>query len=143
MELIPVTAAGGVLYQIKNDRTLVLLILRRGKWDIPKGKIEGEESLLECARREVSEEVGIPLPDISDKLIKTYHEYEEEGKYIGKTTHWYAMQTPVSEEFSPEKEEDISDVAWVPLSEAKEKVGYENLRTVLQAFEDWIREKAS
>ena len=46
--------AGGGL--VKNKAGDVLLIFRRGKWDLPKGKLDDNESLLECAVREVKEE---------------------------------------------------------------------------------------
>lgn len=140
MEKVPVTAAGGVLFRKTDGQLQVLLIFRRGVWDIPKGKVEGEESIVECARREVSEEVGIPLPEVSEKLIKTYHEYEEKGKYIGKTTHWFAMPMTTDHELNPQQAEGITGLRWTSLVEAKKQVGYENLRSVLSSFEEWITE---
>lgn len=144
MEIIPVTAAGGVLFKKVEGGPQVLLIFRRGVWDLPKGKVEGEESIRECAQREVSEEVGCPLPGILQKLTTTYHEYDENGEHIGKTTHWYAMQisAEMNDGFTPEKKEDITDVAWIPLDEAREKVGFENLRSVLTNFEEWFNSES-
>ncbi|GAB3690141.1 NUDIX domain-containing protein [Angustibacter aerolatus] len=34
-----------------------------GAWTIPKGEPEPGESLLDCARREFTEELGLPVPD--------------------------------------------------------------------------------
>jgi predicted NUDIX family NTP pyrophosphohydrolase len=34
-----------------------------GAWSVPKGLIEGEEDLLAAARREFTEETGLPTPD--------------------------------------------------------------------------------
>lgn len=144
MKIEPITAAGGVLYQYENGTPLVLLIYRRGVWDIPKGKLEEDESIEECARREVAEEVGIALPEITAELTNTYHEYQENGRTMGKTTHWFAMKTPVRkvERFSPELEEQIQKVQWFPLEEAREKVGFDNLRTVLNSFEKELADSA-
>ncbi|MFH5885493.1 NUDIX hydrolase [Halalkalibaculum sp. DA3122] len=141
MDTIPVTAAGGVLYKMNGQDPEVLLIFRRGIWDLPKGKLEVEESIRECARREVSEEVGSALPEVLHKLGTTYHEYEEQGENFGKTTHWYAMQlgSEFGGDFTPEQEEDITEVAWFPLEEAKETVGFENLRMVLIKLEQWLQ----
>lgn len=134
----PITAAGGVVYQ-QNDELEVLLIFRRGVWDLPKGKLEDDETVEECAVREVAEEIGVAnLPTITFTLRDTYHEYVQNGKNYGKTTHWFGMQlsSTFSNGFNPETEEGIEKVKWVPLSEAKKIVGYENLVDVLNDFED-------
>jgi len=138
----PITAAGGVVYrQSQSDTPLeVLLIYRRGVWDLPKGKREEGETIRECAVREVAEEVGIDeLPDIANKLPETYHEYRQQGSHYGKTTHWYAMQLTEKPEkgFSPQQVEGIEKVEWYPLEKARQLVGYENLVAVLDAFKSW------
>lgn len=134
------TAAGGVLFREveKEEPTEVLLIYRRGVWDLPKGKIEQGESIEECAQREVAEEVGSIQPKLHSRLDDTYHEYTEGSQEIGKTTHWYAMSLSADNgNLKPEKQEGIEKLEWVPLSEATNKVGYENLRTVLKSFSHW------
>lgn len=135
------TAAGGVVFRNGNlDEGLpeVLMIFRKGVWDLPKGKLEQGESIRECAAREVSEEVGCSLPVIQVSLNETYHEYREGGKEIGKTTHWFAMnlENP-QQELQPQIEEEIQKVIWVPLNEATEQVGYRNLVEVLNKFRSW------
>lgn len=136
---IPVKAAGGVVYRTGGSGdTEVLLIYRRGLWDLPKGKLEPEETLRECAVREVAEEVGLhSAPKIIGPLVDTYHEYERGGDTYGKTTHWFAMQLASEQQngFDPQTEEDIEKVEWVPLHEAKERVGFQNLTDVLADFE--------
>jgi 8-oxo-dGTP pyrophosphatase MutT (NUDIX family) len=134
----PVDAGGGVLYRQKGGKVCVLLIYRRNVWDLPKGKREEGEEIDQCAIREVSEEVGCPPPENQGKLIETYHEYEENGKKIGKTTHWFAMQTRSEVTFHPEESEGIEEVRWVELRKARERVGFENLVLVLDAFEKWL-----
>lgn len=131
------TAGGGILYRQKGSRTQVLLIYRRGVWDLPKGKKEEDENIAECAMREVSEEVGIPLPVIDSELGTTYHEYMLAGTPVGKKTYWYAMRTQHGDSFTPQREEDIEQVEWVDLDKAREKVGFDNLRKILAAFASW------
>ena len=48
-------ASGGVVF---NNNKL-LMIYRNGFWDLPKGKMEINESELDCAVREVEEEGGV------------------------------------------------------------------------------------
>lgn len=131
--MISVTAAGGVLFRKWGEEYEVLLILRNGVWDLPKGKKDEGETNEECARREVAEEVGIPLPELKASLTTTYHKYERGGSSYGKTTHWFSMQTEATT-FTPQQAEGITDILWAPLPEAQGKVGYENLRDVLQSF---------
>lgn len=135
-----VTAAGGVLFRENevNPDPEVLLIFRRGVWDLPKGKLDSGESIEECARREVSEEVGCKYPEIHSRLNDTYHEYEEDRQLIGKTTHWFVMTLlDNNEELQPEKKEGIEKLEWVKAPDALEQVGYDNLVNVIKDFLKW------
>ena len=132
--MVEVTAAGGVVYQIRENEVKVLLIYRRGVWDLPKGKQEAGETIAECARREVAEETGIALPQIETFLLETYHEYKLLDTQYAKITHWFMMKSSSAGTLIPQQEEDIEKVAWVGLEEALERVGYANLKEVLLQF---------
>jgi 8-oxo-dGTP pyrophosphatase MutT (NUDIX family) len=127
-------AGGGVLYRESNSEPIVLLIYRNGTWDLPKGKLEDGEDIKNCAVRELSEELGIQEPTIKSSLGTTYHEYEMDGNKYGKTTHWYSMKETGVSEMEPQREEGITSLEWMELGEAIEKVGFENLKTVLRKF---------
>ena len=106
-----IDAAGGL---IRNSNGDFLLIYRRGRWDLPKGKLRKKESCQEAAIREVEEECGISGVKILQPLISTYHTYYIKEKIVLKRTAWFEMvytgnKTPV-----PQKEEDITEVHWVP-----------------------------
>ena len=105
-----VQAAGGL---VKNERGENLLIFRRGKWDLPKGKLDKGESLEECAVREVEEETGLQNIKLLAPLLVTYHTYHEGTKFILKESHWYKMKTQSNQELTPQAEEDIQQVIWV------------------------------
>lgn len=106
-----ITAAGGVVCTPGNK---ILLIHRRGVWDLPKGKLDKSESISECAVREVIEETGLPN-DISlgKEIHRSYHVYSFKGEHILKTTYWFGMK--VSEEWplQPQAEEDITEAIWL------------------------------
>lgn len=131
-----ISAAGGVVYRIPavNDDPEVLLIYRNGVWDIPKGKLEQGESIPMCAAREVAEETGSVLPLIISDLGTTYHEYNQKGKEYGKTTYWYSMIYRGEQDLVPQKEEGIEKIEWISVSEALQKVGYDNLKIILKRF---------
>lgn len=142
----PVTAAGGAVYKQNGGQSEVLLIFRRGVWDLPKGKLEDGETIRQCAIREVAEEVGSStLPEVTHTLVDTYHEYDQEGIHYGKTTHWFAMEfgSNAGHDFDPQTDEGIKDVQWIPLPEAKSRVGYQNLVRVLTSLEEFLHSRLS
>ena len=109
-----VQAAGGL---VKNDSGEYLFIFRRGRWDLPKGKKEGDETPEQTALREVQEECGLNGLKIIRGLPSTYHSFPEKGKNILKHTHWFLMETNQTK-VTLQTEEDIEDYRWLK----KEKI---------------------
>src|ERR1043166_3932939 len=72
-----IEAAGGL---VKNNKGEYLFIFRKGKWDLPKGKIDKGESVSAAAIREVEEECGVKKLSIRKELPPTYHTYQQDGK---------------------------------------------------------------
>ncbi len=103
--------AGGGL--VKNKKGEILLIFRRGKWDLPKGKLDENETLLQCAVREVREETGLTRIEAGEEINTTYHTYVDFGKHILKESHWYYMLATGEETLVPQTEEDITEIRWV------------------------------
>ena len=109
-----IQASGGLVHTPGKS---ILLIFRRGKWDLPKGKLDANEELETCAIREVEEETGAKNIK-SEKLITvTYHTYYEKEKYILKETHWYLMHSKEEQILTPQVDEDIEKCEWVHLTE--------------------------
>lgn len=105
-----IKAAGGV---VNDDSGRVLMIFRRGKWDLPKGKAEEHEPLELCADREVKEETGLTELLLRKPLIVTYHTYTEKGKLILKETHWFQFDAPGKQKPDPQLDEDIVKAEWI------------------------------
>ena len=65
---------------IRDDRDLILIDRRLAKgllggfWEFPGGKIEGNETVQECIKREVLEEIGIEIA-VDSHLITIDHTY--------------------------------------------------------------------
>ena len=106
-------ASGGVVFN--NDN--LLMIFRNGFWDLPKGKMELDESEMECAVREVEEECGIDKLTVVKFLKYTYHTYVEDDQAILKKTSWYLMLSDSKKKLTPQKSEGISKVIWVSKNE--------------------------
>jgi 8-oxo-dGTP pyrophosphatase MutT (NUDIX family) len=109
-----IKAAGGLVINENKD---YLLIFRRGKWDLPKGKFDKGEKPENCAIREVQEETGLQEVTLSAFLATTYHTYHEGSKHILKESTWYSMQANSTETLHPQTEEQITEIKWVKDSE--------------------------
>jgi ADP-ribose pyrophosphatase YjhB (NUDIX family) len=127
--------AGGGL--VLNDQDEVLMIFRRSKWDLPKGKLDEGETIEECALREVQEETGLKNVVLGKGLGITYHTYTERGTLILKETTWFAMTASGNVILKPQTEEDILEAKWVNkegLEECK-KNSYPTIVEMLEVFE--------
>lgn len=109
-----IRAGGGIVINEKNE---VLLIFRRGKWDLPKGKLDPGETIENCAIREVMEETGLNNVTLIKPLLITRHIYQEGASFMLKQTDWFAMKVKGTPALTPQIEEDITDLKWVPPSE--------------------------
>lgn len=107
---IEIKAGGGIVCNKKDE---ILMIFRRGKWDLPKGKLDKSETIADCAIREIEEETSVSELEIIRKLPDTYHIYHENEKQILKHCYWFQMRTNSESIPLPQTEEDITDVKWV------------------------------
>jgi mutator protein MutT len=114
-----IQAAGGL---IENEKNEVLMIYRRGKWDLPKGKVDKGETLEACAVREVQEETGLKNVQLKKFITTTFHTYNEFGRHILKESHWYSMKAASSQPLQPQTEEDIQQTEWVKPAALGEKL---------------------
>ena len=103
-----IEAAGGVV--MKNQE--ILFIYRNDKWDLPKGKLEFNESIRVCAVREVEEECGVSQLTIAKQLPATYHTYRQHRENLLKITYWFLMECTDESALKPQKEEGIDLVEW-------------------------------
>ncbi len=109
-KFVIVQAAGGL---VRNEKGEILFIHRRGKWDLPKGKLDAGESLEECALREVKEETGLSRLELIAPLVITYHTYHEGTRFVLKESHWYSMRGSSADKLVPQATEDILHIEWV------------------------------
>jgi 8-oxo-dGTP pyrophosphatase MutT (NUDIX family) len=109
-KFIIIKAGGGL---VKNEKDELLFIYRRGKWDLPKGKLDKGETIEQCAVREVEEETGLKYVKLISLLTTTYHTYNENGKHFLKESHWFNMQTKSGQALIPQLEEQITKLQWV------------------------------
>ncbi len=130
-----VIAGGGL---VQNDYEEILLIFRRGVWDMPKGKLDKGETIEQCAVREVEEETGLQKVERGKFIYTTYHGYFDKWtkKEILKETHWYAMRICGNQTLVPQTEEDIEEIIWVKPEELINYMNnmHKNIIQVIQKF---------
>lgn len=134
-----IDAAGGVVFDGKGA---MLMIYRREKWDLPKGKVEDGETMDEAALREVSEETNLqqltlkaPVQIPINQKNVTYHTYLYKEKRVLKTTYWYTMSATDTDNVQPQTEEDIEAIEWVALDDVKSFLAqsYASIRDVVHS----------
>lgn len=92
-------------------------------WKLPGGGLEPNESLAECARREVLEETGIPvrigkIAFLREWVVPQYTKAREPGEEHGYGLEIYHYAFPEEPVPQPQPEQpDIPVARWIPLTE--------------------------
>lgn len=125
-----VIAGGGKVYNEKNE---ILFIYRNDKWDLPKGKVEGRETIEQTAIREVSEETGVAGLEITKPLDTTYHIFKRNGRFKIKVTYWFEMKTSFTGNLYAQENEGITKVEWLNNEQIKEALqnSYANIKLLV------------
>jgi 8-oxo-dGTP diphosphatase len=135
-----VRAAGGVVWRLaagtEADRGEVeVLLVHRPKyddWSLPKGKRDAGERDDDAALREVLEETGLRCR-LGTELVESHY---TDGRGRPKVVRYWEME-PVDGEFAVNDE--VDDVRWVPVPQARRLLSYERDLPVLDSFEQTRR----
>lgn len=117
IQLPVIESAGGL---VCNKDHHILLIFKRGRWDMPKGRIELNQDISIAALREVEEETGLSQRKlkIQGKLVSTWHTTRHQNTRYLKKTHWYLMQYDgKDDDTEPQIEEGIIECRWIHISD--------------------------
>ena len=110
------------------DEDKVLLIKHvLGHWDLPKGHMEGNETEVETAIRELKEETNIDI-EVDNKYRYTI-EYSPEEDVWKEVVYFIAK--PKTNELIPQ-EEEVQQVEWVDINEAIERLTFDNAKNILK-----------
>jgi len=102
---------------IRNDQEQILIDRRLqkgvmgGLWEFPGGKIEPGETLEECIKREIYEELGIDI-EVGEHLITVEHVYTH--LHVTLTVHHCRHITGVPQPL------ECDEVRWVNLDELEQ-----------------------
>lgn len=134
MRTVKEISSGGIVYRRRRGAVDVALIRVRGRWCLPKGKVEEGEGLQETAVREIREETGL------------------EGRVVAKLgdiTYWYTNQTREGETIRIFKrvyfylirylkgdvrghDDEAEEACWWPIEEAVKRLSYPTERETMR-----------
>jgi 8-oxo-dGTP pyrophosphatase MutT (NUDIX family) len=129
-----IDAAGGVV--VASDGR-ILMMLRRGMWDLPKGHREKGETERQCAAREVCEECGLDPAGLTvgEEIARTVHAYvSAAGRPEEKHTVWFRMSYAGDPALAtPQTEEEITALEWLTPAAARRRAAtsYKTIREVI------------
>ena len=125
------TSAGILLFRLAGEAVEVLLVhpggpywakKDLGAWSIPKGLVEAREEPLQCALRELEEELGSPF-SFAEKAGKVVHGWAAEGDFDPTTlrSNTFSMEWPPRSGVSCEFPE-VDRAEWFGLEQAGQKI---------------------
>lgn len=118
------------------EREYLVLHYRKGHWDLPKGKLEGDETNIQAAERELMEETGLTvqiIPPFEQSLTYIFKDFDgmlvskEVTFFVGKAAN---MDVTLSREHT--------DYQWMPLRDALKRVTYSNAQQLLSMADQFI-----
>jgi 8-oxo-dGTP pyrophosphatase MutT (NUDIX family) len=142
------TSAGGLVLDRSGPEArgaVIGRVDRRGRllWSLPKGHLEEGETEEQTAIREVREETGI-LGGVVGKLGTIDFWFVAEGRRIHKTVHHFLLLAADPDHGLELSDADIevSEVAWVPVSELAALLAYADERRLLERVPDLLADTA-
>lgn len=126
-----IRAAGALLWRENNDRNLEIALVHRpkyGDWTLPKGKLEDDETALQCAYRELLEETGIKAS--FTRQLGTV-QYEENGAQK-RVIFWAAQCALDQSTFLPNDE--VDQLRWLSPDEAIAQATYQSDIEMIDTF---------
>jgi 8-oxo-dGTP pyrophosphatase MutT (NUDIX family) len=130
-----------VFHHDDAGRCLFLLVLsrltKRPLWEFPKGGVDGDETLLQTALRELQEETGIPQEDLRvvpgfewSESYRFTSGREAERTLIHKQVTYFLAESRNTKVTLSESE--ISEFAWLELEIASKRIKYPERRKMLR-----------
>jgi 8-oxo-dGTP pyrophosphatase MutT (NUDIX family) len=136
------TSAGGfVLAADGSPRIAVIGRRNRGgriDWCVPKGHLEGSETIEEAAIREVAEETGLEATVI-ESLGSIHYEFSTPTSIISKTVHHFLMkQTGGNLTIENDPDHEAVDIRWINVALLHEDLTHENERRLASIVQEWV-----
>lgn len=135
MMMLNEKSCGAIVYRKYHGNTEILLIkhVGSGHWSFPKGHVEGDETEIETAKREIFEETGIEV--MIDPTFRELISYSPK-KDTNKTVVYFIARAR-NTDFVPQ-EGEIAEIRWVELGRICSVLSYENDKTIINKAKNFI-----
>lgn len=127
--MITENASGAVVYRLVDQQPQYLLLKSATSnfWGFPKGHVEGNETDIETAVREIREETSLNVT-----VNPTFHADLDYDMRNGHHKHVVLYTAQVPADVTIERQvEEISDYGWFDFETAHERLSYPNLQDLL------------
>jgi 8-oxo-dGTP pyrophosphatase MutT (NUDIX family) len=129
-EVVREPTAGGIVYRrsSKTPEKVEILLIQdsKGRWTIPKGHIEENETARQTAEREIREETGLQKMKIQDWLGKINFRYRRGTSLVLMTTEIFLVKA-IGNSNGVKPEKWMTSLAWLPAHDALDKIEYEDI----------------
>lgn len=121
-------SCGAIVYRKTQNQVDLLLIKNRygGHWSFPKGHVEGTETEMQTALREVKEETGLDI-SIQDGFRQAVEYFPKPN--VRKQVVYFLGEAQ-SVEFKMQ-EEEISRIIWTDIRKAYHMVTFKNDKNLI------------
>ena len=130
----------GIVLFHKHDFLLIQHPLKsngiEGHWDFPKGHVEGNETELETATRELTEETGI----VDFKLVEGFryrieYSFQKNNRIVPKEVVFFLAESNTK---SVKLSSEHQNFSWLNFNSAYGKLTYVNAKEVLTAVKMFL-----
>lgn len=115
--------AGCILINLNNKK--IALVCRNGEYSFPKGHLEENETLIQCALRETKEETGHDCHIIGNSEISIIYYKNSKGKQV--ENYFYLA---IDDGLTNDKinENDREETEWIKYSDVENTLSHKNLK---------------
>ena len=138
-------SAGGVAYREVDGNTEVALISvgEGGRWQLPKGLVDGGETPERAALREVREETGLSCELVAPLETIEYWYFSKGGPRrvrFHKHVHFFLMKYQSGD--VADHDDEVNEARWVSIEEAAGMLAFKSERKVLELAGGMLRPAA-
>ena len=124
-------SAGGVV--VRGQDVVVIVPVKRAAdgsrvLGLPKGHLDGEETMVQAATREVREEAGVTAEPVAE-LGEVRYRYRRVGREREKAVTFFLFEYRSGD--PADHDHEIEEARWMPMGQALQELTYEGEREMV------------